>query len=220
MTRQELTEQIVAQQALVQALREYSRLAYLQYNGGYAPYTDVLQAEQQLFPAELNLAAAQTALLASVVRIYQATGGGWVDLAQKTADAPPQANGKASSAAPGNAADRIEVAMEGETSVVNVYHAQGSGGAELRAPTSGWPPKVVVRLRGFTSLASFSAESADGRLTCSAAKGDAKAEPVCQLGSARINAISKRPEYTEVVLPSLLLKPGGGPVEVRWAEHP
>ena len=40
----------------MQALREYSRLAYLQYNGGYAPYTDVLQAEQQLFPAELNLA--------------------------------------------------------------------------------------------------------------------------------------------------------------------
>ena len=77
--------------------------------------------------------------------------------------------------------------MEGDTSVVNVYHAQGSGGAELRAPASGWPPKVVVRLRGFASLASFSAESAGGKLNCVAAKGDAaKAEPVCQLGSARI----------------------------------
>lgn len=218
-TRQELVEQIVAQQALVQALREYSRLAYLQYNGGYAPYTDVLQAEQQLFPAELNLAAAQTALLASVVRIYQATGGGWVDLAQKTADTPPQAGAAASTPATTKAPDRIEVVMEGDTSVVNVYHAQGSGGAELRAPPSGWPPKVVVRLRGFASLASFSADSAGGKLACAAAKGDVKAEPVCQLGSARINAISKRPEYIEVLLPSLLLKPGGGPVEVRWAER-
>ena len=220
-TRQELTEQIVAQQALVQALREYSRLAYLQYNGGYAPYTDVLQAEQQLFPAELNLAAAQTALLASVVRIYQATGGGWVDLAQKTADAPPPAGGAPRTPAPAKAADRIEVVMEGDTSVVNIYHAQGSGGAELRAPANGWPPRVVVRLRGFAALDSFSAESAGGKLTCVAAKGDTvKAEPVCQLGSARINAIGKRPEYFEVVLPSLLLKSGGGPVEVRWAERP
>ena len=94
MTRQELAEQIVAQQALVQALKEYSRLAYLQYDGGYAPYTDVLQAEQQLFPAELNLAAARTALLASVVRIYQATGGGWVDIAAEGGRRPPEGAGE------------------------------------------------------------------------------------------------------------------------------
>src|SRR5262249_53189859 len=139
----------------------------------------------------------------------------------KTADAPPQSGGTAPTPAPARAADRIEVAMEGDTSVVTIYHAQGSGGAELRAPASGWPPKVVVRLRGFASLASFSAESTGGKLNCVAPNGDpVKGEPVCQLGSARINAISKRPEYTEVVLPSLLLKPGGGPVEVRWADRP
>ena len=88
-SHQQLGEQILAQEALVQALREYSRFANLQYNGGYAPYIDVLQAEQQLFPAELNLATARAALLSSVVRIYQATGGGWVDIAQREADAPP-----------------------------------------------------------------------------------------------------------------------------------
>jgi multidrug efflux system outer membrane protein len=38
----------------------------------------VLQAEQQLFPAELNLALVRTQLLASAVGIYRATGGGWV----------------------------------------------------------------------------------------------------------------------------------------------
>jgi len=33
-----------------------------------------------------------------------------------------------------------------------------------------------------------------------------------------MNAISKRPEYIEVILPASLLKTGGAPVEVRWAE--
>ena len=221
-TRQELSEQIVAQEALVRALKEYSRLAYLQYNGGYAPYTDVLQAEQQLFPAELNLAAARTALLASVVRIYQATGGGWVDIAQKTADAPPKSADAGASAAEGSSgvSDRVEVVMEGDTSVVNVYRGQGSGGAELRAPKSGWPPRVVVRLRGFASLESFTAESTSGKLTCATPKGESgKTEPVCQLGNTRVEAISRRPEYLEVVLPASLLKSDTGPVEVRWTER-
>jgi hypothetical protein len=223
-SRQQLAEQIVAQEALVQALREYSRFANLQYNGGYAPYTDVLQAEQQLFPAELNLATARAALLSSVVRIYQATGGGWVDIAQRAADAPPTPR-DASTNAPAQpdstgANDRIEVVMEGDTSVVNVYHGQGTGGAELRAPKSGWPPRVVVRLRGFTSLQSFTAESTSGKLNCAAPKsGSGKPEPVCLLGNTRVEAISKRPEYIEVILPASLLKPDGGPVEVHWVER-
>lgn len=246
-TRQELIEQIAAQQALVQALKEYSRLAYLQYDGGYAPYTDVLQAEQQLFPAELNLATARTALLASVVRIYQATGGGWVDIAQKVANAPPQASQPPAapaqtsqppvapaqtsqpSAAPAQtsqpsvvpaASDRVEVVMEGTTSVINVYHERGSGGAALRAPKSGWPPRVVVRLRGFASLARFTAQSGTGELNCVASKDQSgSAEPVCMVGSSRVNAISRRPDSMEVVLPPSLLKPDSGPVEIRWAER-
>jgi len=40
----------------VKASSEYLRLAQLQYDGGYAPYSTVLQAEEQLFPAELNYA--------------------------------------------------------------------------------------------------------------------------------------------------------------------
>ena len=246
-TRQELIEQIAAQEALVQALREYARLAYLQYDGGYAPYTDVLQAEQQLFPAELNLAAARTALLASEVRIYQAMGGGWVDIAQKVADAPPQASQppaptgqtsqppaaaaqtSQSSAAPAQTAqapaapaagDRVEVMTEGTTSVVNIYRERGSGGAELRAPSSGWPPKVVVRLRGFAPLARFTAQSATGELSCATVKNQSgSAEPVCYVGTARVNAMSRRPEYIEVVVPPSLVKPESGPVQIRWAER-
>jgi hypothetical protein len=107
--------------------------------------------------------------------------------------------------------------MEGDTSVVNVYHGQGTGGAELRAPKSGWPPRVVVRLRGFTSLQSFTAESTSGKLSCITPSG--KTEAVCQLGNTRIEAISKRPDYIEVVLPASLLKNDSAPVEVRWIER-
>ena len=79
--RQKLGEQVTAQQKLVKALRDYSRLANLQYDGGYVPYSTVLQADQQLFPAELNLAATRAASLSALVSIYQAMGGGWVDAA-------------------------------------------------------------------------------------------------------------------------------------------
>ena len=53
---QKLKEQLAAQERLVAALKDYARLAKLQYDGGYTSYSTVLQAEQALFPAELNLA--------------------------------------------------------------------------------------------------------------------------------------------------------------------
>jgi outer membrane protein, multidrug efflux system len=76
--RQQLVEQVGAEERLVAALQTYSRLAHLQYDGGYAPYSTVLQAEQQLFPSELNLAQARGQLLTSLVSIYGAIGGSWV----------------------------------------------------------------------------------------------------------------------------------------------
>ena len=87
-TREQVVEQIAAQERLVKALREYSELSRLLFDGGYAPYSTVLQAEQQLFPEELNLAAARAQLFASLVSIYRAMGGGWVDVAAKAAPAP------------------------------------------------------------------------------------------------------------------------------------
>ena len=78
-----LKEQTTAQQRLVASLTEYSRLSRLLYDGGYVPYSTVLQAEQELFPAELNLASIRSQALASAVSIYKAMGGGWV----MTADA-------------------------------------------------------------------------------------------------------------------------------------
>jgi multidrug efflux system outer membrane protein len=85
-----LVEQLEAQQRLVASLKDYSRLARLQYEGGYAPYSTVLQAEQSLFPAELNLAVVQTALHVSGVELYKAMGGGWVTLAERGTPASTQ----------------------------------------------------------------------------------------------------------------------------------
>ncbi len=84
-----LREQLAAQVKLVAALKQYNELARLLYDGGYESYSTVLQAEQALFPAELNLASIRASLFASAVNIYKAMGGGWVTLAdQRTGSTP------------------------------------------------------------------------------------------------------------------------------------
>lgn len=80
---QKYIAQLRAQERLVRANEEYSKLARLQYKGGYVPYSTVLQAEQQLFPSELSLAQTRAATFSSLVSIYQAMGGGWVVEAEK-----------------------------------------------------------------------------------------------------------------------------------------
>jgi len=87
-TRATLEEQVAAQEKLVKALRGYARLARLQFDGGRAPYSTVLQAEEQLFPAELDWAAARAQLCASLVGIYKAMGGGWVAAAERLSASP------------------------------------------------------------------------------------------------------------------------------------
>ncbi|MGO9374157.1 MAG: efflux transporter outer membrane subunit [Syntrophobacteraceae bacterium] len=85
----ESADQLQAQERLVKALREYARLARMLYDGGYTQYLTVLYAETQLFPAELNYAQVHGSVLASLVAIYQAMGGGWVNEADKLTEAPP-----------------------------------------------------------------------------------------------------------------------------------
>ncbi|HUH65332.1 MAG TPA: efflux transporter outer membrane subunit [Syntrophales bacterium] len=82
-SRMKTDEQVKAQGRLVDAAREYTRLAQLKYKGGYVPYSTVLQAQEQLFPAELNYAQYSAALYASLINIYKAMGGGWVAEAEK-----------------------------------------------------------------------------------------------------------------------------------------
>jgi multidrug efflux system outer membrane protein len=89
--RAKTPEQLAAQERLVTSLREYAYFARLQYDAGYAPYLTVLNAQQQLFPAELNLAQIRAAVLVAYINLYQAMGGGWVIQAETltgTAAAP------------------------------------------------------------------------------------------------------------------------------------
>jgi multidrug efflux system outer membrane protein len=67
-----------AQQArVVAAYQQAVRLSNERYLAGLASYLDVLQAEQQLFPAEIALAQTRFDRLANFVSLYKALGGGW-----------------------------------------------------------------------------------------------------------------------------------------------
>lgn len=81
--RQKLIGQLEAQERLVRANREYERLAKMQYDEGYAPYLTVLNAQQLLFPAELDLAQLRASLFTSYANLYKAMGGGWVTEADR-----------------------------------------------------------------------------------------------------------------------------------------
>jgi multidrug efflux system outer membrane protein len=61
----------------VQAYREAVRLANLRYGSGLSAYFEVLDAQQQLFPAEVGLAQTRRDQLIAVVSLYKALGGGW-----------------------------------------------------------------------------------------------------------------------------------------------
>ena len=78
-----LTDQLAAQERLVEAATEYAYLSKLQYDGGYSPYFVVIQAQTQLFPAELSQTQTLVLLFSSLVNIYQALGGDWVFSAEQ-----------------------------------------------------------------------------------------------------------------------------------------
>ena len=70
-------DQRVAQQSQVVALRKASELADIRYRGGVASYFEVLDAQRQLFSAELGLSQTQLLELSSVVGLFRALGGSW-----------------------------------------------------------------------------------------------------------------------------------------------
>ncbi|HEY5724182.1 MAG TPA: efflux transporter outer membrane subunit [Allosphingosinicella sp.] len=66
-----------ALEAQIVALRRAVDIASERYRGGRSTYFEVLEAQQQLYPAEAELAQTQEAQLAAVVDLYKALGGGW-----------------------------------------------------------------------------------------------------------------------------------------------
>jgi outer membrane protein, multidrug efflux system len=80
---QKTRDQLVVQGREVDALRTYSHLARLRYEGGYTSYIEVLDAERSLFNAQLTYAQTQGVVFTSTVSLYQAMGGGWVTDAER-----------------------------------------------------------------------------------------------------------------------------------------
>jgi multidrug efflux system outer membrane protein len=72
------TREVRAQrELLVATLTDRARLAYLRFNGGVSTLLDALDADRELFNAELSLAQARRDELLTVVAVYKALGGGW-----------------------------------------------------------------------------------------------------------------------------------------------
>src|SRR3989454_11160226 len=65
----------------VTALGTAVKLSSERYVADKASYYELLEAQQQLFPAEINLARTKRDELLAVVSLYKALGGGWHDKA-------------------------------------------------------------------------------------------------------------------------------------------
>lgn len=85
---QKKLQEAEAQARRVAALRDYARLSRLKFDNGAASYLEVLYAENELFAAELNAVRSLAERYTQLVAVYQAMGGGWVDLADQATPKP------------------------------------------------------------------------------------------------------------------------------------
>ncbi|MDH5621872.1 MAG: efflux transporter outer membrane subunit [Gammaproteobacteria bacterium] len=81
-------EETEAKAKRVTALQDYARLSRLKFDNGYAGYIEVLYSENELFAAELTAVRAKAERYTALVNVYKATGGGWVDEAEKFTPTP------------------------------------------------------------------------------------------------------------------------------------
>ena len=69
-------EAIKAQQDLISAANEYVKLARLRYTNGVATSLDLMDAQRQLFSAELALSTIKTDRQLAMINLYRSLGGG------------------------------------------------------------------------------------------------------------------------------------------------
>jgi multidrug efflux system outer membrane protein len=74
---QRTRESRVQQELLVTALADRKRLAYVRYRGGVDTLLNALDADRDLFQAQLTLSQIRLSEVLSVVQLYKALGGGW-----------------------------------------------------------------------------------------------------------------------------------------------
>lgn len=116
--------------------------------------------------------------------------------------------------------DTVQAHRRGDSTVVEVYHARGIGGALLHAPARGWPDSTVVRLHGFPELEGFSAKAAASALVCEMTRPGSR-PPVqkCRLDGADVDALRETDGVYEIALPQALLRAADTPVELRWVDY-
>jgi multidrug efflux system outer membrane protein len=92
-TRSTLVEQVDAQSRRVESLSVYADLADKRFDSGYAAYIEVLDADRDLFDAQLQLVQFRASVYNAVIGVYKAFGGGWVETAEAITepDAQPDA---------------------------------------------------------------------------------------------------------------------------------
>ena len=74
---QRVRESRVQQERLVTALADRKRLAYVRYRGGVDTLLNALDADRDLYQAQLTLSQIRLNEVLSVVQLYKALGGGW-----------------------------------------------------------------------------------------------------------------------------------------------
>jgi len=79
-------EELAAQGRRVKALQDYSRFANIRYDEGQVSYIEVLDSERRLFDAELLHTESMNDVYASLVSLYKAMGGGWIQEAETVAN--------------------------------------------------------------------------------------------------------------------------------------
>lgn len=76
-SREQLARERVEQERAVKAYQVAVQVATQRYRGGQASYYELLQEQQQLFPAENTLTQTMLNQLLTSVQLYLALGGGW-----------------------------------------------------------------------------------------------------------------------------------------------
>ncbi|HWQ55666.1 MAG TPA: efflux transporter outer membrane subunit [Bryobacteraceae bacterium] len=74
---QKVREIRAEQELLVETLQDRSRLSYRRYRGGVDTLLNALDADRDLFEAELGLAQTKRNELLALVQLYRSLGGGW-----------------------------------------------------------------------------------------------------------------------------------------------
>ena len=80
-----LRQQLQDEAAQVKALQRQVELATLRYRNGYSDYLTVVDAERNLYSAQLQYVQSQGDLSRALVSLYKTLGGGWINEAETQA---------------------------------------------------------------------------------------------------------------------------------------